>query len=215
FISIQDVFEASVRKKQFVKKTSEAFLPTEFGDFRIIGFENSLDQGEHFAVVKGDISAGEVHVRIHSECVTGDVFHSLKCDCRDQLVQSLRQIESIKKGIVIYLRQEGRGIGITNKIKTYCLQEKGLDTYDANIAIGRKADERDYAVAAQILNALNVKDIVLLTNNPQKIEGLKQYGVHVKKRVEISGQITSTNEHYILSKIKRFHHDITVPTSKK
>ncbi len=174
----------------------------------IIGFLNSLDHKEHFAITKGNITQGEVLVRIHSECATGDIFHSRKCDCRDQLVKSLQEVEKAQKGVVLYLRQEGRGIGITNKIKTYALQEQGLDTYDANLAIGRKADERDYASAAQMLQALQIPNVILLTNNPQKISGLQQYGVNVVKTKPIIGNITSENKRYILSKIERFHHSI-------
>jgi 3,4-dihydroxy 2-butanone 4-phosphate synthase/GTP cyclohydrolase II len=210
FCSIQDIFAQSIQQKPFVKIVSHAALPTEFGNFVIVGFENQLDTREHFALVKGDVTTGEVLVRIHSECVTGDVFHSKKCDCRDQLVKSMQLLEEAQKGVLIYMRQEGRDIGITNKIKTYALQECGFDTYDANLQIGHKADERDYAVAAQMIQQLQIHSVKLITNNPSKIQGLRQYGVNVCSVHNVYGSTTAFNQKYIETKVKRFHHIIPI-----
>ncbi len=210
FCSIQDVFMHSIQRKSFVKMVSRANLPTEFGNFVIVGFENQLDTREHFALVKGNVTTGEVLVRIHSECVTGDVFHSRKCDCRDQLVNSMKLLEKAQNGVLIYLRQEGRDIGITDKIKAYALQERGFDTYDANLQIGHDADERDYAVAAQMIQQLQIQSVKLITNNPSKIEGLRQYGINVCSVQNVYGSTTEFNQKYLETKVQRFHHTIPI-----
>jgi 3,4-dihydroxy 2-butanone 4-phosphate synthase / GTP cyclohydrolase II len=213
FCSVQDVYATMIQKKTFIQVTSQANLPTDFGNFHVVGFHNKLDQKDHFAVIKGDISSGDVFVRIHCECATGDVFHSKKCDCRDQLTQSLQLLEQTQKGVLLYLRQEGRGIGISDKIKAYSLQEQGVDTYDANVMLGHKADERDYAVAAQIIQALHIQSVILLTNNPAKIEGLQKYGIATVKAKEVLGAITPFNKRYIETKVHRFHHQIPLKSS--
>jgi GTP cyclohydrolase II len=172
-----------------------AELPSRFGDFHIVGFSNNRDGKEHVAIIKGEIIGAEnVPVRLHSECLTGDVVGSLRCDCRDQLEAALKKIGSMEKGIVLYLRQEGRGIGLTNKIRAYSLQDAGLDTVEANLALGFRDDERDYAVAAHMLHSLKVKSIQLMTNNPKKIDQLTQHGVNVSGRIP---HILPSNEHNI------------------
>lgn len=170
-----------------------AELPTRFGDFHIVGFSNNRDGKEHVAIVKGDVIGAEnVPVRLHSECLTGDALGSLRCDCRDQLEASLKKIGAMETGMVLYLRQEGRGIGLTNKIRAYSLQDAGLDTVEANHALGFQDDERDYAVAAHMIHSLKVQSIQLMTNNPKKINQLTQHGVRVNTRIP---HILPPNEH--------------------
>jgi len=186
-----------------------AELPTRFGDFHIVAFWNNRDEKEHVAIIKGEIIDGEdIPVRLHSECLTGDVIGSLRCDCRDQLEAALKKIGGMDKGIVLYLRQEGRGIGLTNKIRAYSLQDKGLDTVEANLALGFRDDERDYAVAAHMLHALQVQSVHLMTNNPNKIAQLEKYGVTVSQRLP---HILPTNEHnrfYLETKAAKSGHMI-------
>ena len=172
-----------------------AELPSRFGDFHIVAFSNNRDFKEHVAIIKGEVIGAEnIPVRLHSECLTGDVIGSLRCDCRDQLEAALRKIGNMDKGVVLYLRQEGRGIGLTNKIRAYNLQDHGLDTVEANIALGFRDDERDYAVAAHMLQSLKIQSIQLMTNNPKKIEQLTQHGVKVNGRLP---HILPPNEHNI------------------
>jgi GTP cyclohydrolase II len=181
------------RDKVCVRIVAMAELPTRFGDFHIIAFENNRDGKEHVAVTKGDvIGASNVPVRLHSECLTGDALGSLRCDCRDQLESALRAIGQMEKGLVLYLRQEGRGIGLTNKIRAYSLQDQGLDTVEANLALGFRDDERDYAVAAHMLMSLKIDSVQLMTNNPKKIDQLQQYGIKVNGRIP---HIMKPNEH--------------------
>lgn len=176
-----------------VKIEAIAELPTRFGDFHIVAFSNNRDDKEHVAIIKGEVfEADDVQVRLHSECLTGDVMGSLRCDCRDQLEAALKTIGQLDKGIVLYLRQEGRGIGLTNKIRAYSLQDQGLDTVEANLALGFRDDERDYAVAAHMLHSLKVQSIRLMTNNPKKLDQLTQYGVKINDRVP---HILPSNEH--------------------
>ncbi len=170
-----------------------AELPSRFGDFHIVAFYNNKDNKEHVAIVRGDVTdAEDVPVRVHSECLTGDVIGSLRCDCRDQLESALRMIGQMDKGILLYLRQEGRGIGLINKIRAYGLQEHGYDTVEANLALGFRDDEREYSVAAHMLMSLHVKSIRLITNNPKKIEDLTQHGIRVNGRIP---HIMPANEH--------------------
>jgi GTP cyclohydrolase II len=184
-----------------------AELPTRFGEFHIIAFSNNRDKKEHVAIVKGDVFDGEdVPVRLHSECLTGDVMGSLRCDCRDQLEAALQKIGEMDQGIVLYLRQEGRGIGLTNKIRAYSLQDQGLDTVEANLALGFRDDERDYAVAANMLHALKIKSIRLMTNNPKKIAQLEQHGVKINERIP---HVLPTNDHnrfYLETKVAKSGH---------
>ena len=182
-------------------------LPTKFGDFNIFVFKNELDHKEHLAIVKGDVrDADDILVRIHSECLTGDVFGSKRCDCGDQLDNALKAIEKEGKGIVVYMRQEGRGIGLTNKIKAYALQEQGLDTVEANVQLGFPADMREYSLSAQILRFLGVKSVRLLTNNPEKREGLEHWGVHINKRVPLIIPANSINASYLKTKERKMGH---------
>lgn len=184
-----------------------AELPSRFGDFHIVAFSNNRDDEEHVAIVKGSVfEASDVPVRLHSECLTGDVIGSLRCDCRDQLEAALKKIGEMEKGVVLYLRQEGRGIGLVNKIRAYSLQDQGLDTVEANLALGFRDDERDYAVAAHMLHSLKIESIQLMTNNPKKIDQLKQYGVQVNKRIP---HILPSNEHnrfYLETKASKSGH---------
>jgi len=169
-----------------VKVAAVADLPTRFGEFRLVGFWNNRDGKEHVAMVLGDVVDGEeVPVRLHSECLTGDVMGSLRCDCRDQLTAGLEAIRALGRGALLYLRQEGRGIGLLNKIRAYALQERGLDTVEANLALGFRDDERDYAVAAHMLHSLGIRSVRLITNNPDKIAQLEAAGVPVVDRIPV------------------------------
>jgi GTP cyclohydrolase II len=179
--------------KVCVRIVAMAELPTRFGDFHIVAFENNRDGKEHVAITKGDVIGAEnVPVRLHSECLTGDVMGSLRCDCRDQLEAALKTIGQMERGMVLYLRQEGRGIGLINKIRAYSLQDEGLDTVEANLALGFRDDERDYAVAAHMLMSLKIQSIQLMTNNPKKMNQLTRYGIHVTGRIP---HIMPPNEH--------------------
>jgi GTP cyclohydrolase II len=197
------------KDKVCVHVVAMAELPTRFGDFHIIAFENNRDGKEHVAIIKGDvIGAKDLPVRLHSECLTGDALGSLRCDCRDQLETSLRAIGQMEKGLVLYLRQEGRGIGLINKIRAYSLQDQGLDTVEANLALGFRDDERDYAVAAHMLMSLKIESIQLMTNNPKKIAQLTQYGIQVNGRIP---HIMPPNEHnrfYLETKAAKSGHMI-------
>ena len=192
-----------------VRVVALAELPTRFGDFHIIAFENNRDGKEHVAIIKGDvIDAQAVPMRLHSECLTGDALGSLRCDCRDQLEASLVAIGQMERGMVLYLRQEGRGIGLTNKIRAYSLQDQGLDTVEANLALGFRDDERDYAVAAHMLMSMKVNSIKLITNNPKKIQQLMEHGINVVDRVP---HIMEPNEHnlfYLETKAAKSGHMI-------
>ena len=184
-----------------------ANMPTDNGTFKIVGFENHIDGKEHIALVKGDVAGKEgVTVRIHSECFTGDILGSLRCDCGSQLKTAMRRIDRLGEGVILYLRQEGRGIGLLNKLRAYNLQEAGMDTLDANLHLGFGADMRDYAVAAQMLKALGVKSIKLLTNNPLKINGLEEYGMPVVEREEIEIEANKINKIYLKTKKERMGH---------
>jgi len=186
-----------------------AELPSRFGDFHIVAFSNNRDDKEHVAIFRGEVlGAEDVPVRLHSECLTGDVIGSLRCDCRDQLESALKMIGQLDKGIVLYLRQEGRGIGLTNKIRAYSLQDQGLDTVQANLALGFRDDERDYAVAAQMLTAMKVNSIKLITNNPQKIEQLKEHGIRITDRIPHIMEPNDHNRFYLETKVAKSGHMI-------
>ena len=190
-----------------VKIVAVADLPTRFGDFQIIAFYNNKDKKEHVAILHGDVyGKDDVPVRLHSECLTGDAIGSLRCDCGEQLVESLKTIASADCGLVLYLRQEGRGIGLLNKLKAYQLQDFGMDTAEANLALGFQNDERDYAIAAHMLRSLDVKSIQLITNNPKKIEGLKKYGTIIKSRIPIVIELNEYNKEYLRTKKDIFGH---------
>jgi len=193
-----------------VRQEAEASLPTAFGDFRIIYFSNSQDKKDHVALVKGKIKGMEnVLVRVHSKCLTGDSFGSIKCDCRAQLEGAMKKIEGEGAGAIIYLDQEGRGIGLMNKIKAYALQDTGLDTVEANLKLGLKADERNFHIAARIIESLGVKSIRLMTNNPEKLKNLKMCGIKVIERVPSITKPTSQNKGYLNTKKDKFGHLIS------
>jgi GTP cyclohydrolase II len=192
-----------------VRVVAVAELPTRFGHFRLVGFWNNRDGKEHVAMVHGDVvGAQDVAARLHSECLTGDVMGSLRCDCRDQLTEGLRAIQREGRGILLYLRQEGRGIGLLNKIRAYALQEQGLDTVEANQALGFRDDERDYAVAAHMLRSLGVKSVRVVTNNPDKIRQLTQHGVTVSGRIPHVIPPNEFNRFYLETKARRSGHMI-------
>jgi GTP cyclohydrolase II len=192
-----------------VRVVAVASLPTRFGHFRLVGFWNNRDGKEHVAMVHGDVVGGEdVPVRLHSECLTGDVMGSLRCDCRDQLTEGLRAIQREGRGVLLYLRQEGRGIGLLNKIRAYALQEQGLDTVEANQALGFRDDERDYAVAAHMLRSLEVRSVRVVTNNPDKIRQLEQHGLRVSGRIPHVIPPNEFNRFYLETKARRSGHYI-------
>jgi GTP cyclohydrolase II len=192
-----------------VRLVGVAELPTRFGNFRIAAFWNNRDGKDHIAIIKGDIiDAEDVPTRLHSECLTGDALGSLRCDCRDQLEAALLRISEAERGIVLYLRQEGRGIGLMNKVRAYALQDRGMDTVEANLALGFGDDERDYAVAAHMLQSLHVTSIQLMTNNPNKIKQLEQYGVKITGRLPHSLPSNPHNRFYLETKAKRSGHFI-------
>lgn len=208
-ISIADLISYRLYRERFIHRETVAALPTEFGLFHIYGYRNTLDNSEHVAIVKGDPANFEhepVMVRVHSECLTGDALGSLRCDCRMQLQAALKMIENAGQGVVVYLRQEGRGIGLVNKLKAYSLQDLGLDTVEANERLGFPADLRNYGVGAQILNDLGIKQIRLVTNNPRKIAGLKGYGLEVVDRVPLLIEATSYNSTYLATKAEKLGH---------
>ena len=207
-VTVADIIKYRLKKESFVEKVSDAKLPTEFGEFKVIAFKDKIQNGEYLALVKGNIKkAKEVLVRVHSGCITGDVFHSLRCDCRKQLESALKQISESKAGLVLYIPQhEGRGIGISNKIKAYKLQEKGLDTVEANKALGFSADLREYGIGAQVLKELGVKKIKLLTNNPKKIVALRGYGIEIVKQIPIIIKCNKYNKKYLETKRTKLGH---------
>ncbi len=205
--SVEALVEYRKRHDKLVSIAAETKLPTKFGEFRIIVFKNDVDHKEHLMIVKGDVRGkSDVLMRIHSECLTGDVFGSHRCDCGEQLENALRCIEEQGEGIVIYMRQEGRGIGLTNKIKAYTLQDEGYDTVEANVKLGFPPDMREYSLAAQMLRELDVKSVKLLTNNPEKKEDLERWGITVSKRVPIVIKANSINAKYLNTKKEKMRH---------
>ncbi len=210
-ISIADLISYRLANEQFVHLESIAKLPSQFGDFTVYAYRNTIDDSEHLAIVKGDKSRfqnEEVIVRVHSECLTGDALGSLRCDCRGQLQSALKMIEHAGSGVVVYLRQEGRGIGLINKIKAYNLQDMGLDTVEANEKLGFAADLRTYGVGAQILHNLGVKKMRLVTNNPRKISGLKGFGIEIVQRLPLLIETNEYNTRYMETKAEKLGHFI-------
>jgi 3,4-dihydroxy 2-butanone 4-phosphate synthase/GTP cyclohydrolase II len=207
-ITVADLIDFRMQHERLIRRVAEATLPTKYGGvFKIIVYENDVDDMKHIALVKGEIQPGdEVLVRVHSECVTGDLFGSLRCDCGDQLHRAMEMVDQEGKGVIVYMHQEGRGIGLTNKIRAYCLQEQGRDTVEANLELGFKEDLRDYGIGAQILVDLGVKKMRLMTNNPKKIVGVEGYGVTVVERVPIQIKPNANNVRYLKTKKDKMGH---------
>ena len=206
-ITVDELILYRKKNEKLVKNEADVRIPTKFGEFEFIGYSDQIENKEYLAIIKGDVRGKEnVTVRLHSECLTGDVFGSKRCDCQDQLHKSLHEIENKGEGLVIYLRQEGRGIGILNKLKAYKLQDQGYDTVEANHKLGFEDDLRDYAVAAQIIKDLNIKSISLMTNNPSKIKGLETYGIKVVDREEIEIPANDVDEKYLKTKKEKMGH---------
>jgi 3,4-dihydroxy 2-butanone 4-phosphate synthase / GTP cyclohydrolase II len=208
-ITIADLVEYRRRHDKLIERVVETKLPTAYGEFTAVGYRSLVDDKHHVAMVKGDVAGrSDVLVRVHSECLTGDVFHSLRCDCGEQLESALAQIEREGSGVLLYLAQEGRGIGLLNKLRAYNLQDEGYDTVDANLKLGLPVDLRDYGIGAQILNDLGLSSIRILTNNPKKIRGLEGYGLSVSEQVPIVHAPNPHNERYLAAKRDRLGHTI-------
>ncbi len=210
-VSIADLIAYRRRHEKLVNKVAQANLPTKYGQFSAIAYKSTIDPDQHVALVKGDVTSDEpVLVRVHSECLTGDVFGSLRCDCGEQIEMALRAIAEEGRGVLLYMRQEGRGIGLHNKIAAYALQDKGLDTVEANEKLGFPADLRDYGIGAQILVDLGLKNIKLLTNNPKKVVGLEGYGLHVVETVPLRVNPNPVNLRYLKTKQKKLGHTLNL-----
>ncbi|HET7753267.1 MAG TPA: bifunctional 3,4-dihydroxy-2-butanone-4-phosphate synthase/GTP cyclohydrolase II [Anaeromyxobacteraceae bacterium] len=215
-LSVADLIAYRIMKDSLVRRAAQAPLPTIYGEFTAVAYENDIDRHQHVALVKGKWRDGDsVLCRVHSKCLTGDVFGSERCDCGPQLHAALRQIERAGRGVLLYLDQEGRGIGLANKLKAYNLQDEGYDTAEANVQLGFKPDLRDYGIGAQILRDLGVRKIELLTNNPKKIIGLEGYGLEVVKRVAIEMPATRSNRAYLITKRDKMGHLLTLAAAER
>lgn len=209
FVTVAELIAYRLKSEKLISREAEADLPTKYGHFKIYGYVNKLTGEEHVALVKDDGSDKIPMVRVHSECLTGDIFHSLKCDCNSQLHGALRMIENYGKGALVYMRgHEGRGIGIVNKIKAYKLQEQGQDTIEANISLGFKPDLRDYGVGAQIIRDIGYNKFNLITNNPKKIIGLNGYGLEINDIIKVESEVTEYNKYYLNTKKEKMHHTL-------
>ncbi len=214
--TVADVIAYRMRNESFVKQAAETVLPTPYGDFRAVAFVNDIDDYEHLALIKGDIDPEEpTLVRVHSQCLTGDVFGSYRCDCGPQLEKAMEMVQMEGRGVILYMQQEGRGIGLCNKLKAYALQDQGRDTVEANEELGFDADLRDYGVGAQILASLGVKKMKLMTNNPKKIIGLEGYGLEMVERVPIESKPRPENIKYLMTKCQKLGHLMKVGAQKK
>jgi 3,4-dihydroxy 2-butanone 4-phosphate synthase / GTP cyclohydrolase II len=209
-ITIADLIQYRIRTESLVKRIASAKLPTDFGDWRVHVFENQLDKQEHVALVKGDISSGQdVLVRVHSSCLTGDVLHSVRCDCGAQLDAAMQLISNEGRGVVLYLNQEGRGIGLGNKIRAYELQDEGFDTVEANVRLGFKADQRDYGIGVQILRELGIRSMRLLSNNPRKLVGIEGYGLSVSEWLPLEIPASESTRRYLKTKKEKLGHKLS------
>lgn len=214
--SIADLIAYKRRHEKLVERVAEAKIPTKYGEFVVIAYRSKVDPDEHVALVKGDITVDEpVMVRVHSECLTGDVFGSLRCDCGGQITLAMEKIAAEGRGVFLYMRQEGRGIGFHNKLRAYALQDQGMDTVEANLALGFDADLRDYGIGAQILADLGLHNIKLLTNNPKKVIGLESYGLHIVETVNLQTSPTPYNLEYLKTKQKKLGHLLDVDEDEK
>ena len=215
-ITVADLINYRRRTEILVERVTEAEMPTKYGTFKAYGYVNKINGEHHVGLVKGDITNGEpVLCRVHSECLTGDAFGSLRCDCGEQLAEALRRIEKAGRGVLLYMRQEGRGIGLINKLKAYHLQDGGMDTVEANLALGFKADLREYGTGAEILADLGVKKMILMTNNPLKIQGLDGFGLEVVGREPIEMTCNEKNEFYMYTKYKKMGHILHVRSGEE
>lgn len=206
-ITIEELIHYRTQNEKLIKEVVSVNLPTKYGEFKLSLYEDTLTKETHLAIIKGNVKGkSNVLVRVHSSCETGDIFHSLRCDCGDQLETALRAIEKAGSGVVLYMHQEGRGIGLANKLRAYHLQEQGMDTVEANIALGFAPDLRDYGIGAQILSELGMKSINLMTNNPRKIVGLEGYGLNIVKRVPVEICPTKSNRKYLKTKKEKMGH---------
>lgn len=211
-VTIADLIKYRLHKESLVRRIAEAKIPTKYGGlFTAIAYENDVDPFHHLALVKGDLQPDdEVLVRVHSQCLTGDVFGSRRCDCEEQLHKAMAMVEKEGKGVIVYMRQEGRGIGLVNKLRAYCLQDLGRDTVEANEALGFQADMRDYGIGAQILVNLGLHKIRLMTNNPRKIKGLEGYGIQVTERIPMESKPSQENIEYLKTKAKKMGHILSI-----
>jgi len=210
-VSVADLIAYRFRHEKLVNRVAEARLPTPYGEFKVIAYRSQADPDEHLALVMGDVATDDpVLIRVHSQCLTGDVFHSLRCDCGEQVQMAMQKISAEGRGVILYMRQEGRGIGIHNKIKAYALQDAGLDTVEANISLGFDPDPRDYGIGAQILADLGLRNMRLMTNNPKKMSGLESFGLKITEQLPLTTQPNRYNRRYLQTKQKKMGHLLKV-----